>query len=145
MPKSKQSAAWTHLILNDLGLSALIAGLILIEYNKFQSPTPHHFESAHAICGLITYILLGVQAAVGATAFLAPRAVYGSVANAKATYKYHRASGYVVLTMGLVTVCLATGTTFNAVLEMRLWTLVVASVIVLVGMLPRVQKGKLGL
>ena len=65
--------------------------------------------------------------------------------NAKAVYKYHRWSGYVVLVMGLATVCAATQTDYNkGVLHVRLWAVLVASVILLVGVLPRVRRGKMG-
>ena len=39
---------------------AAIAGLVIIEYNKFDHDGAH-FESPHAIMGLVTYIILVVQ------------------------------------------------------------------------------------
>lgn len=133
-----------HLALNDLGLAALIAGLIVIEYNKFDH-NGIHFESPHAILGLITYILMLIQATVGFTMYLTP-ALYGGVDNAKSVWKYHRLSGYVVITLALATVCAATQTTFNkGVLGIQLWAVVVSSVLVLIGLVPRIKKQKLGL
>jgi len=55
-------------------------------------------------------------------------------------------SGYIILVLLLATVCAATQTTFNVnVLGMQLWAVIVASVLVLLGVLPRVKKQKLGL
>ena len=101
--------------------------------------------SPHAILGLVTYILFGIQAVVGITQFYTPVTVWGSVERAKSVYKYHRWSGYVILVMGLATVCAATQTDYNkGVLHVRLWAVLVASVITLVGVLPRVRRAKMG-
>ena len=82
---------------------------------------------------------------VGITQFYYPK-MYGGVDNAKAVYKYHRMSGYVLLVLGFATVAAATQTDFNKnVSHIRLWAVIVASVITLVGVLPRVRKGKFGL
>jgi hypothetical protein len=103
-----------------------------------------HFESTHAILGLTTYVLVLIQALVGVTAFFAP-GLYGGVDNAKSLYKYHRISGYLVLGMMLATVCAATTTTYNVnVLGMQLWALIVSSVLVVAGLLPRVRLSKFG-
>lgn len=120
-----------------------MAGLVVIEYNKFDHGGIH-FESPHAILGLVTYILIILQAVVGITQYFTP-GIYGGVEQAKALYKYHRVGGYVTLVVMLATVCAATQTTFNTgVLQMQLWAVVVASVLVLVGVLPRVRLSKFG-
>jgi len=117
--------------------------LIVIEYNKIAH-AGSHFESPHAIMGLITYIFFAVQAVVGITQYYTP-SLYGSVDNAKAVYKYHRMSGYVLLILSFATVAAATQTGFNKMsLHIRLWAMIVASVITLIGVLPRIKKGKLG-
>jgi FtsH-binding integral membrane protein len=121
----------------------LIAGLVIIEVNKFGHGGIH-FESPHAILGLITYIFLLLQATVGFTMYFVPQ-IYGGESNAKAIWKYHRMSGYVVLTVGLATVCAATATTFNkGVLGIQLWAIIVCSILTLAGVLPRIKKQKLG-
>lgn len=82
---------------------------------------------------------------MGITQFYFPM-VYGSVDRAKSVYKYHRMSGYVVLVLSFCTVAAATQTGFNKMtLHIQLWAVIVASVIVLVGLLPRIRKGKFGL
>jgi len=141
--KQKKQGTYTHSALNNLAVLSAIAGLIVIEYNKFDH-NGAHFESPHAILGLITYILVLLQAVVGATQFFAP-SLYGGVDNAKAVYKYHRVGGYVTLVVMLATVCAATQTGFNVnVLEMQLWAVVVASALVIVGIVPRIRLAKFG-
>ena len=107
--------------------------------------TTVQFESSHAIFGLITYVLLITQALIGATAFFTP-SLYGSVSRAKSLYKYHRMNGYIILVLFFTTVALATQTTFNVnVLHMDLWAVIVLSMLVLLGILPRLRLSKLGL
>ncbi|KAI4164607.1 MAG: hypothetical protein LQ342_001921 [Letrouitia transgressa] len=143
-PKQKVQGAHIHAIFNSTGTLALLAGLIVIEYNKI-SHAGGHFESPHAILGTVTYILFFLQAIVGVAQFYTP-SVFGSVDNAKSVYKYHRISGYVLLVLSLVTVALATQTGFNkSSLHIQLWAVVVLAVITLVGVLPRIKKQKLGL
>jgi hypothetical protein len=142
--EQKKLGTYIHAAAIDLGLASLIAGLVVIEVNKFGH-NGIHFVSAHAILGLITYILLFLQAAVGVTQYFAPH-LYGSVENAKSIYKYHRLSGYVVLTLALATVAAATQTDFNkGVLHIQLWAVLVAEVLTLAGLYARIKKEKLGL
>ena len=123
---------------------AAVAGLVIIEYNKIAHKGTH-FVSPHAILGLITYILIVLQAFIGFTQYYVPQ-IYGGESNAKKLYKYHRASGYVILILLLATVCAATQTDFNKnVLGMQLWAVIAVSVITLIGVLPRIKKQKFGL
>ncbi|KAH6673072.1 eukaryotic cytochrome b561-domain-containing protein [Halenospora varia] len=140
----KKQGTIAHALINNFAADALVAGLVVIEVNKFAH-NGTHFESPHAILGLITYILLAIQAFVGATAYFTPR-LYGGVDQAKSLYKYHRMSGYVVLTVMLATVCAATQTDFNKnMLHIKLWAILISSILVLVGVIPRIKKQKLGL
>lgn len=142
--EQKRTGTTSHFLLNNFGLDALVAGLVIIEYNKFAH-NGTHFVSPHAILGLITYILLGIQALVGFTQYYVPR-LYGGVDNAKAIYKYHRASGYVILVLMLATVAAATQTDFNKKeLDIKLWAVLISAVLVLVGVFSRLQQHKLGL
>lgn len=141
--KQKKQGTYTHAALNDLAFLSAIAGLIIIEYNKFDHGGIH-FESPHAILGLVTYILIVCQLFVGITQYFTP-GLYGGVDNAKALYKYHRIAGYIILLMILATICAATQTTFNEQLGIQLWAVVVAALIVVVGVAPRIKLNKLGL
>ncbi|KAL9006083.1 MAG: hypothetical protein Q9188_001156 [Gyalolechia gomerana] len=143
-PKQKRQGTNIHATLNVTSILTLLAALIVIEYNKI-SHGGTHFESPHAILGLITYILFFLQAIVGIAQYYIP-SVFGGVDNAKSVYKYHRMSGYVLLTLSFATIAAATQTGFNKnVLHIALWAVLVASIITLVGVLPRIKKQKLGL
>jgi hypothetical protein len=121
----------------------LVAGLVIIEISKIRQGGTH-FESPHAILGLTTYILVLIQATVGITQRYAT-GMYGGAENAQRIYKWHRMSGYVVLVMMLTTVSAATQTDYNKnVLHVRLWIVLLAALLVLIGVLPRIKKQKLG-
>lgn len=140
----KRLGAYIHSALNFTGILALMGGLAVIVYNK-EAHHGAHFTSAHARLGLTVYILFAIQALVGAAAFYTP-AVFGGVSRAKATYKYHRVSGYLVVVLSLAAVATATQTDFNRnVLHIRLWAVLAVAVILLIGVLPRIKKQKLGL
>ena len=142
-PKQKKHGTWAHAGLNDLALSCGIAGLVVIEYNKIAH-NGTHFVSPHAILGLITYILILIQGLIGFTQYFVPQ-IYGGEENAKKLYKYHRVSGYFIFLMLLATVAAATQTDYNKnVLKIKLWAVIVAAVITLIGVLPRVKKQKFG-
>lgn len=133
-----------HFVLINLGIYSLIAGLIVIEVNKFAHDGTH-FVSPHAILGLITYIFLALQVFVGFTQYYTPR-LYGSVDTAKSLYKYHRVSGYVNLVLLFSTVAAATQTDFNkTTLKIKLWAVLLTAILVLIGIIPRIKKQKLGL
>lgn len=85
-----------------------------------------------------------LQTLVGITQYFTP-GLYGGEDNAKALYKYHRVFGYVTLLVMLATICAATQTGFNVdTLQMQLWAVVVACVIIVIGIAPRVRLHKFG-
>lgn len=142
-PTQKRRGTITHFVLNTVALDAMIAAFVIIEYNKFSHKAVH-FDSIHGKLGLTTYCLILVQALVGFTQYFVPQ-LYGSVDNAKSIYKWHRMSGYVILLMMLATVCAATQTyTGRVTLDIKLWAVLVSSVLILVGVLPRIKKQKFG-
>jgi len=87
-------------------LPVITAGTWIMIYAKY-SYGAHHFTSWHAKFGLLTWIWLILQALVGAGSVWFGGAAFGGGDNAKRVYKYHRISGYIVLTLLLVTVHLA--------------------------------------
>ncbi|CAD6445480.1 ddfba0c9-58e8-4ab4-bf2a-cabf86f5da26 [Sclerotinia trifoliorum] len=142
----KRQGTLTHAGFNSVALSLLVAGLVVIEVNKFAH-RGIHFESAHAILGLTTYILLLLQSLIGTTQYFTPT-LYGtpSPQNAKKIYKYHRASGYLILLLMLATIAAATWTPFNEnALHIKSWAVISCAVLMLVGIVPRIKKQKLGL
>lgn len=143
-PSQKRTGTLAHFFFHIFGTSALTAGLVIIEMNK-AGPGHEHFESPHARLGLVFYILVYIQSLVGFTQYYVPQ-LYGGVDNAKAIYKYHRVSGYVIATLGLATICAASWTTYSLnVAHIQHWAVVVASVLVLAGVLPRVRLSKFGI
>ncbi|KAI9684723.1 MAG: hypothetical protein M1829_000098 [Trizodia sp. TS-e1964] len=133
-----------HAVFMGFSLDVMIAGLVIIEVNKFGH-NGLHFRSLHAILGLISYILLGIQALVGITQFYFPQ-IYGSVNNAKALYKFHRIGGYLALLMMLATIAAATQIEYvHNTYGIRLWTVVASGLVILTGVLPRIKFQKLGL
>lgn len=101
--------------------------------------------SPHALLGLIFYISTLLQATVGFTQYYTP-SLYGGVDNAKAVYRYHRASGYVIVTLGLAVVSASSWTDYNKnVLHFQHWAIIVANVLVLVGLIPRIRLQKFGI
>ena len=140
----KVTGTHVHFALNLVGVIALISGLIIIEINKASHPETR-FTNVHGVMGLITYILIFLQALIGFSQFYVPNQVFGSVEKGKVIYKYHRMSGYVILVMALATICAATQTPFNtSVLHIKLWAVIVAGILVLVGVIPRIKKNKMG-
>lgn len=132
-----------HYTIQAISLLAFIAAFLVIEINKGDHA---RFNSPHGVLGLITYIVIILQASVGVVQYLLPVRVLGSVDKGKKIYKYHRASGYALLVLEMGTVTAATQTTFNlSALHIPLWGVVVTSILVLAGVGARVKKHKLGL
>lgn len=82
---------------------------------------------------------------MGFTQYYTP-ALYGGVENAKSVWKYHRGSGYLVMTLGLATVCASSWTTYSlGVLHIQHWAVILVSVLTLVGIVPRIRLSKFGI
>lgn len=142
-PEQKRAGTLAHFLLHVVGTTALTTGLVVIEVNK-AGPGHEHFASAHARLGLLFYVLVYLQALVGFTQYYVP-SLYGSVEKAKSVYKYHRLAGYLITVLGLATICAASWTTYSlGVAHLQHWAVIVASVLVLVGLIPRIRLSKLG-
>lgn len=142
--EQKRLGQRVHASLNLVALLHLIAGVTIIEYNKLASHGPH-FHSVHGYLGVIVSLLLVLQYLVGFTMWATPQ-LYGGDQKARAVWKYHRYSGYVVLLFLLATICSAAKTDYgDNVLGLKLWATILASILVVAGVFPRIQKQKLGL
>jgi cytochrome b-561 len=141
--EQKKVGQVVHASLNFAAFLILVAGVTIIEYNKFAGNNPH-FHSVHGILGFATAIILLLQYFVGFTMWAVP-VMYGGEENAKKIWKYHRWSGYTILLLLLATAISATQTDYNNnVLHIKLWATLVLSVLIIVGIFPRIQKQKLG-
>ncbi|OBT81521.1 hypothetical protein VE02_10000 [Pseudogymnoascus sp. 03VT05] len=137
----KISGTQVHAALLGVASLAFIAAFTVIEYNKFDHRV-NHFTSAHGRLGLTTYILILLQALVGVTQFFVP-GLYGGVEKAKRVYRWHRASGYVLLLLMLITVAAAALTeTGGDVLGLKLGLVGSAAALVAVGVASRIRPGK---
>ncbi|KAI2610932.1 eukaryotic cytochrome b561-domain-containing protein [Hypoxylon fragiforme] len=140
----KQVGQKIHAGLNFLAFAIFAVGVISIEVNKFIN-NGAHFHSVHGYLGVIASFWLLAQYIVGFTMFGLPQ-LYGGEANAKKMWKYHRSSGYVLLLFLAATVVSATQTDYNiGVLKLKLWAMIVISVLLVIGVFPRIKKHKLGL
>ncbi|KAJ0167575.1 hypothetical protein CTA2_1773 [Colletotrichum tanaceti] len=144
-PNQKRVGQRVHAILNLLAFLFLVTGITIIEYNKFRQGPGSHFHSVHGYLGVIVSVILLLQYIIGFTMWATPK-LYGGEDKAKSIWKYHRWSGYVVLVLLLVTVATAIDTPFNEnVLKLKLWAVIITALMILVGIVPRVQKQKLGI
>ncbi|CAL1701746.1 unnamed protein product [Somion occarium] len=141
-PKQKRKGAIMHSILNSTAFVLMYSAFVVMVVNKLHHGGKH-FDSAHAILGLITYILILIQATVGMVQFYFPSLIGGEV-KAKTIYKYHRMSGYAVFLFIIATAIAVTYTDYVVdVLKIRPWFVVVCSLFILAGVLPRVNINKL--
>ncbi|KAM5443880.1 hypothetical protein MferCBS31731_001126 [Microsporum ferrugineum] len=142
-PSQKRIGALTHFGFLAVANLAFISGLIIIEINK-QSHPESRFSSVHGILGLITYIIIFLQAAVGVAQYFFPETVFGSVENGKKIYKWHRVSGYVLFVMELAVVIAATKTDYNVkTLHIGFWPVTIAAFLTFAGVAARIKKFKL--
>lgn len=103
-----------------------------------------HFHSVHGYLGVLTSVVLLVQYIFGFLMWGVP-GVFGGIDNAKALWKYHRISGYLLFILILATVTSAVWTDFNVnVLKIRLWAVIVAIALIVLGVYPRLHPRKLG-
>lgn len=143
VPEAKRRARAWHGILQGLSAACFVAGVGVIEANKVVN-AGEHFHSAHGVLGAVSGVVLGVQYLFGVVMWLAPGVVGVGEERARGWWRWHRYSGYGVLVLLTGTVVSAAATPYVAgVLEVKFWTVVLAGVLVLVGVFPRVQLGKM--
>lgn len=119
--------------------------MLLIEANKIKQGPDSHFHSVHGYLGVATSVVLALQYAVGFAMWGVP-GVFGGLERAKAVWKYHRASGYLLYALLLATIVSAVWTGFNVnVLDLKLWAVLVTVVLIVVGVYPRLHPQKLGI
>jgi cytochrome b-561 domain containing protein 2 len=121
----------------NLPLSIPVLFLFLFFYSPNNLKLTHH-----QTFGLITIIWLVIHASLGATSVWAP-SLFGGVARAKAIWKYHRISGYLLLPFMFLTAHLAgawsTWVVMNTSYADRVITYTILPIVILVGVFVRVR------
>ena len=141
-PDQKRTGQRIHAFLHLVSFVSLVTGIVVIEYNKYVNKLAH-FHSAHAYIGAITTAILLLQYSVGFTMWATP-SLYGSEDRAKSIWKYHRWSGYLSLVLLLSTVLSATRVPFvGETIGIKFWWVFGLSVLILLGIIPRVHLWKL--
>jgi len=106
-PKARKAGLVRHQVAMVFsGFPVIVLGTFAMIYNKHTHRAPH-FTSWHGIFGLIAIIWIFLQIVVGAGSVWFGGAMFGGLVKAKAFYKYHRFSGYILLSWLLITVHLA--------------------------------------
>ena len=139
----KQEGTRAHSYLNAVAILSFIAGVTIIWYNKHIHNAPH-YTSTHGKLGLITIILLILQVIIGVAQYYTPQ-LFGSVARAKAVYKYHRISGYAIITLLLINATYGTQTPWFKSKYAGLWLFIFLDVLVLAGLAARIKPSKMKL
>ncbi|KAK3683765.1 eukaryotic cytochrome b561-domain-containing protein [Podospora appendiculata] len=143
-PTAKLLGARAHAALHLLSFMLFASGVAVIETNKHVN-RGEHFHSLHGYLGAATGIVLLAQYLFGFFMWAVP-AAFGGVDRAKATWRYHRYAGYVVLLLVLATVLSATDTDYNkGVLKIKTWSVALAVAMIVLGVFPRIQLSKLGI
>ena len=140
----KAAGQRAHASLNLLSFLIFLAGTTVIEVNKLTS-NGDHFHSVHGYLGVATAIVLLAQYLFGFLIWGVP-VVFGGLDQAKSLWRFHRWSGYLLYPLVLATVISATQTSYNeSVLGIKLWSVIVTSVLLVVGIYPRLSITKLGI
>lgn len=143
--EQKRDGTRAHSVLNALAVASLLSAVVIMFINKANHGAPH-FASVHGKLGLSTLVLLVVQAIVGIVQYYLP-ALVGGEARGKALYRYHRASGYAITALLLVTATYGTQTDWFLQKTGRhilpLW--IVIDIAIVAGVVPRIRPAKMKL
>ncbi|KAF5373061.1 hypothetical protein D9758_001702 [Tetrapyrgos nigripes] len=103
-PKTKAAGLGRHqVIMFMLGLPIITIGSFAVWYNKYSKDKPH-LVTWHGVFGLVCMLWLFGQVALGGASVWFGGAALGGGMKAKAVWKYHRLSGYILFPLLLTTV-----------------------------------------
>ncbi|TFK42764.1 hypothetical protein BDQ12DRAFT_719608 [Crucibulum laeve] len=129
-----------------IGFPSIFLGTLAVSYNKWLRDA-NHFTTWHGKFGLLSMIWLFIQIFLGAGSVWFNGAAFGGGAKAKAIWKYHRLSGYVLFLLLLLTVHLGGGwSNWGAKyspLFIRIIAYTVAPVMLIGGIYTRVRPSKM--
>uniref|UniRef100_V5EPS9 Cytochrome b561 domain-containing protein n=2 Tax=Kalmanozyma brasiliensis (strain GHG001) TaxID=1365824 RepID=V5EPS9_KALBG len=102
----KKQAFSAHQWLNLLLVLPLFTAGASIMWYLHDQPGSGHFLSYHGILGTFVVVAAWIQAALGAASVWWKGKLVGGEAKGKALWKWHRLSGYVVVSLFLITAAL---------------------------------------
>ncbi|KAI9569040.1 hypothetical protein HD554DRAFT_2021107, partial [Boletus coccyginus] len=142
-PHTKAAGLQRHQIATIyIGVPLILAGGLAIFLQKNSHGAPH-FTTWHGTFGIITVAWIVVQALVGGSTVWFGGAVWGSGMKAKAMWKYHRLSGYILFPLLLFTAHLGGGrstwVTDNSGPFVQLLAYSIAPLVVLAGVYSRIR------
>ncbi|EJD06983.1 uncharacterized protein FOMMEDRAFT_17434 [Fomitiporia mediterranea MF3/22] len=146
-PKTKARGLTRHqLVILGIGLPSIIVGTSVIYANKVIHESDH-FTTWHATFGLIAVVwMIGQMLLGGLSVWFGGRA-FGGGMKAKSVWKYHRASGYLLFPMFLMTA--AVGGNYSswassvASVGVRVLLYTLAPIFALVGLWSRMRTSKM--
>ncbi|KAL0947339.1 hypothetical protein HGRIS_013458 [Hohenbuehelia grisea] len=95
-PKTKAAGFQRHqLVIFFVALPCITVGTLAVMYNKYLNEAPH-FMSWHGTLGIIVMVWILLQVALGGGSVWFKGVAFGGGAKAKAVWKYHRLSGYLL-------------------------------------------------
>lgn len=146
-PKTKARASSRHqLIMFALGLPSIIFGTSAIWFaHRSGSGHSHHSKSWHGALGIAALVWMGVQIILGGGSVWFGGRLFGS--DPKRIYKYHRASGYLLIVLFLFVVHLG-GAWSNFALKnsntlFRFLAYLVAPILIITGIASRIRFNKM--
>ncbi|KAK4056163.1 hypothetical protein OIO90_002894 [Microbotryomycetes sp. JL221] len=144
--KTKQKGLKLHQIVQYTALPLIVAGSAVIVYNKIVNKGKHLY-SWHGWCGTLTLFLIVAQITFGAIIVYSPLTqLVGGSNKAKQIWKFHRMSGYVTLSLLLLTPLLAVDSDWIQNNTTRVERIVMTGglVLVAIGVTARISTQKLG-
>ncbi|KAF8894410.1 hypothetical protein BD779DRAFT_1668932 [Infundibulicybe gibba] len=146
-PKTKAAGLVRHQIaILCLGFPAIFFGTFAVMYNKSLRGADH-FTTWHGTFGIMCMLWIVLQAGLGAGSVWFGGTAFGGGAKAKAVWKYHRASGYVLFPLLLLTAHLGGGWSHwgskNTGFFIRLIAYTIAPAVVLLSVYTRVRLSKM--
>lgn len=144
-PASKRTGLLFHEAFQLLGSLLIIVGSSAIIYNKISHSAPH-FTSWHGLLGFISVCIVLVQALFGALiGFEWSRDYILGDSVGRQLWKYHRASGYLLVFLMTLTVLTATRADWVVFVSSKwsIWVLTISPIVALIGLLSLVNVDKI--
>jgi cytochrome b561 len=141
-PLEKVEGRNRHALIQSLGLLSALFGVSAIAYNKY-SHDKAHFTSPHSKFGIFVATYLVIQLVFGSLSVNAPN-LFGGPAKAKAMWKYHRMSGYLVLMLAWATALYGVTTVQDMLPSWGVSAAIVFGGLVILGVGARIRPAKFG-